>query len=441
MKDKIARLQAWQKLFKEKVIDNKSFQRFQKAVYGLTLLWAGYLFFQSMPYYQQIGEGESYYKKGDYKSARVAFEKALEQCKHFAGDWSMDPRSIRAMNNLAEDYRLLGMYSQAEPLYRETVACARKKFAATRPELAIALNNLAMLQREEGHYDDSDKSYTEALNLWQNKVKQNDSKLANIENGLAKLRQDQGRYSEAEKLYLQALDVNQKALGKSDVANSYILSSLGGLYCDLGRYKDAESYFRQALYLDQHGLKADHPDLASDMHDLGYLMRLQGRTTDARPFYKKALAIRMLSLGESHPLTAKCYTGLADLERREGHYTEAQNLLNKALLVQGTALGSAHPSFADSLDVEGLNYLDQGKLDMARICFGRAQTIRKNLLAPSHPDLLTSNFYLALCDQKASREPQHQQALYNTVQSLEKVLGTSHPTVVMAKQLSGMATG
>ncbi len=436
MQEKIARLKAWQKLFKEKVVDNKKFRWFSRAVYGLTLLWAAFLFWQSMPYYQAIGEGDSDYKKGDYKSARLSFETALKQCKKFGPDWKKDPRSIRAMNNLAEIYRHLGMYSQAEPYYKQAVEYTRKNFAASRPELAVSLHNLGMLEREEGNYADSEKSYTEALDLWQNKVKQQDSKLANIENGFGRLRRDQGRYEEAEKLYRLALAVNIKALGDSDVGNSPILSNLGGLYCDLGRYKEAEKFYRKELFLDSNGLKPDHPNLAFDMQDMGYLMRLQGRTAEARPYYQKALAIRLTALGPEHALTAKCYTGLADLERRDRHYDKAQAYIEKALAIQHQALGAAHPSVADSLDVEGLNYLDQGKLAPAKNCFTAAFDIRKKLLNPDHPELLTSIFYIALCDRSLKHGQPDDAAVHESLNSLEKVLGPNHPTVVMARQLS-----
>jgi tetratricopeptide (TPR) repeat protein len=165
-------------------------------------------------------------------------------------------------------------------------------------------------------------------------------------------------------------------------------------------------------------------------------MRLQGRTAEARPFYQKALAIRLVSLGGEHAMTAKCYTGLADIERRDGHYAAAQTLIEKALTIQEKAVGAMHPSVADSLDVEGLNYFDQHKVDRARGCFARSFTIRKSILSPDHPDLLTSVFYLALCDQSLNRGAQSDTALQKSLDSLARVLGAKHPTVVMARGLS-----
>ena len=68
MQYKLARLKAWQKLYKEKVLDDKRFRWTSRAVYGLTLLWAGYLFMQSMAYYQAIGQGDSLYKGATTKA-------------------------------------------------------------------------------------------------------------------------------------------------------------------------------------------------------------------------------------------------------------------------------------------------------------------------------------------------------------------------------------
>ena len=135
-------------------------------------------------------------------------------------------------------------------------------------------------------------------------------------------------------------------------------------------------------------------------------------------------------------MTTKCYMGLADIDRRQGHFQEAQSQIERALRMQEESLGSMHPSVANGLDVEGLNYFDQHKVDLAMNCFQRALNIRKKLLTAEHPDMLTSLFYVALCQQSIDPGAKSEQALSQSLNALARVLGDKHPTVEMARQLS-----
>src|ERR1700733_13839398 len=94
----LTRLHSWQKQFKEKVLDDKRFKWFSRGVYGLTLVIAIAMFIQSTPYFEAIGQGDSAFKKGDYQSARLCFEKALKECEKFGPkdnlDWQSDPRTL-----------------------------------------------------------------------------------------------------------------------------------------------------------------------------------------------------------------------------------------------------------------------------------------------------------------------------------------------------------
>lgn len=426
LKSKIAR---FQKNFKEKVVDNPKMKWYRRILFGCTLTWAILLAFQSVPYYNAISAGEEAFKLGRYEKARKEFESALGVCKTFGPDWQIDKRTARAMNNLAELYRIQGRYQEARPYYTKAAEAARLSFAANRPEPAVALNNLAMLEREQGHYQEAEKNYLKALDLWEKQIKQPDSpQLASITNGLAKLRRDQGRYSEAEALYLKALAISEKKLGRSDVGNAYLLANLGGLYRDLGQVKKAEKYYQRAFYLDLNALGNQHPDTAMDLNNLAGLYREENKLGEARTLYERALEIRLKAFGPDHPLTAKTLMGIGDLERRLQNYDKAQVYITRALTIQKRSLPAVHPDLAITLDNQGICYLQMGgpNIVKAKECFSAALKMRQALLSADHPDCYVSAVNIAIANA----------ALANASAEIGKGKGSQEPVSVALEKLA-----
>jgi tetratricopeptide (TPR) repeat protein len=434
LKSKIARLQ---KNFKEKVVDNPKMKWYRRTLYGCTMTWALFLAFQSLPYYNAIGAGEEAFKLGRYEKARKEFETALLVCQTFGPDWQIDKRTARAMNNIAELYRIQGRYLEARPYYEKAAEAARLSFSASRPEPAVALSNLATLEREQGNYQAAEKSYLRALELWQTQIKQPDSpQLASLLNGLAKLRRDQGRYSEAETLYLKALAISEKKLGRSDVGNAYLLANLGGLYRDLGQSKKAEKYYQRAFYLDLNALGDQHPDTAIDLNNLAGLYREENRLGEARTLYERALEIRLKAFGPDHPLTAKTLMGIGDLERRLQNYDKAQVYFDRALAIQKRALPAIHPDLAITLDCQGISYLQMGgsATVKARDCFSRALEMRQKLLSADHPDIYISTVNLAVAN--AALNQGSAADVESALEKLAKRLGAGHPITKAERALA-----
>ena len=103
-----SKIKAWQTTFKEKVVDNPVLKWYRRGLYALTFLWAAFLLFQSAAYYEASRLGEKAFKAGNYAEAQNQFELALNECSKFGPSWREDQRSARAMNNLAELYRVQG---------------------------------------------------------------------------------------------------------------------------------------------------------------------------------------------------------------------------------------------------------------------------------------------------------------------------------------------
>ena len=65
------------------------------------------------------------------------------------------PKNL-GLNNLAALYRNQGRYTDAEPLYKRSLAIWEKALGPEHPDVALGLNNLAALYRNQGRYTDAE---------------------------------------------------------------------------------------------------------------------------------------------------------------------------------------------------------------------------------------------------------------------------------------------
>ena len=73
------------------------------------------------------------------------------------------PSVARTLNNLAILYQAQGRYTEAEPLYKQSLAMTKRVFGQQHPHVATSLNNLAELYRTQGRYVEAEPLLKEAL--------------------------------------------------------------------------------------------------------------------------------------------------------------------------------------------------------------------------------------------------------------------------------------
>ena len=122
--------------------------------------------------YHYLSAADNFFKKGDYYSAAVYYEKYLgeEKNKKHSGP-EYDPYSAQrtskpaaavsttkeaAIFNLAESYRLLHYSVKAEPYYKQSLAFEKIKFP-------LAYYRFGTVERSLGKYEEADKSFTSFL--------------------------------------------------------------------------------------------------------------------------------------------------------------------------------------------------------------------------------------------------------------------------------------
>jgi CHAT domain-containing protein/tetratricopeptide (TPR) repeat protein len=152
------------------------------------------------------------YQRGKYGEAITRALTATELARRHLGE--DHPDFATSLNNLAELYRSMGDYAQAEPLYRQASEIWRVALGEGHPDFAASLNNLAALYQSMGDYAQAEPLYRQALEIRRVALGEGHSDFATSLNNLAGLCAGTERAKEAFALMLQAAGINDRLLGQ-----------------------------------------------------------------------------------------------------------------------------------------------------------------------------------------------------------------------------------
>jgi non-specific serine/threonine protein kinase/serine/threonine-protein kinase len=261
------------------------------------------------------------FQKGDLEEAATLFESALfTQQGAIGSDFSV----AMMMNNLAITYRHLERFSEAEPLYRESLEIKRRELGETHPQVAVAQNNLGVFLWQRGDLSEAEGLIREALASNRATYKDvNPEVSSNIQN-LALILRDQGRLDEAEGFFRQTLAIDRQVLGDThpDIARDF--NNLGGLFMVAGRYSEAEAAFRESERIQMGNFPNDSWQVATARTLLGSCLIEQNRYEEAEPLVVRSYEIIQAEFGDAHGRTRAALGRVVRLYELLGRSQEAQ---------------------------------------------------------------------------------------------------------------------
>ena len=283
--------------------------------------------------------------------------------------------------------------SEAEPLYRRSLAIFERSYGPDHPEVATGLSYLASL--------------LPATN----------------------------RQSEAEPLYRRALAIDERSYGPDHPTVAIRLNNLAGLLQATNRLAEAEPLYRRALAIDERSYGPDHPEVATDLNNLAELLRATNRLAEAEPLYRRALAIDERSYGPDHHRVAANLNNLAELLKYTNRLSEAEPLLRRALEIDERAYGPDHPIVA--INLNNLAGLLQGANGLAEAepLYRRALAIDERSYGPDHPDVARDLNNLAGLLQATNRLSEAEPLMARVVRvfaRFQRSTGHEHPNLRVA---------
>ena len=184
------------------------------------------------------------------------FLQALNQATDTFGADSV--RIIPALTDLANRYRSLRWFNQAEPLYRETLAIQDKHLGPDHPDTAASLCDLATCLFQQGRNTDALPYYKQALGIYETNMEKSDDiprqwliNLAICYNQIAFHEHVPAEnWSSAEAHYRQAMARYHQAEQEIESANAelnlQIMFHLSKQPVDAGRVKELTEVLKQA---------------------------------------------------------------------------------------------------------------------------------------------------------------------------------------------------
>ena len=93
--------------------------------------------------------------------------------------------AAQSETNLAAPYRLVGQFSRAEPLYKQSVGICEKFLSPNNPDLAVVLNNFANFYYQTGRYSKAEPLYDRSLKIYETNFGPSHPSVALVLNNLA----------------------------------------------------------------------------------------------------------------------------------------------------------------------------------------------------------------------------------------------------------------
>jgi tetratricopeptide (TPR) repeat protein len=115
------------------------------------------------------------------------------------------------LNERATELGNVGRYSEAEPLYKQSLAIREKVLGPNHSEVAASLNNLVLLYGKQGRYSEAIPLARRALTIDEEALGPDRPEVASLLNNLAELYRAQGRYADAEPLQTLTSDTRESA--------------------------------------------------------------------------------------------------------------------------------------------------------------------------------------------------------------------------------------
>jgi tellurium resistance protein TerD len=232
--------------------------------------------------------GKSAYEKGQWEESE----------KHYLQALALKPDEVTILDSLASSLAKNSKYSEAEELFKKSLALQKTISGEDHPKIVPQLNNLAELYFSQGKYEQAEPIYKQSLVIIEKTSGKSHSDLANNLNKLAYIYRVQSKYQQAEELYTRAAIIQKKTLGKNHPEVAATFDALGDFYQVQDKYEQAESYYQQSLGIKEKILGKNHPDIIASLNKLADFYRKQERNKEAIQLEQRALTISVLATSE-----------------------------------------------------------------------------------------------------------------------------------------------
>ncbi|HYU76516.1 MAG TPA: tetratricopeptide repeat protein, partial [Ktedonobacteraceae bacterium] len=311
------------------------------------------------------------------------------RCANHIKHWDLKGEEVaHLLEQVADAVYARGWYTQATPLYLQTLGALQELLGADHPHVMHSLLNVARVHMDRGLYDFAVLLYHQAHKKYESAFGPDHPVTMRCLSYLAQALLKAGNAQQAVdigavilKWHRELQEPESSALALTHQVSA-IVSALAG------RIDLAEAYYLSAIQIYERVLGLEHPEVVRSLIDLGIFYLLNDYNLPAEEYFQRALEIQQRMSAMDHPETARLLSGLAESAYRQRAYSRAEELGKQALGIRRQKLGFYHPTMVEKLHGIAVTLATQRKDEEAEQTFREAQTIAKDAGGEESPQYL-----------------------------------------------------
>jgi serine/threonine protein kinase len=377
---------------------------------------------------------QAYRSLGLFAQAQDLAEHTLALDRNTLGE--SNPETMKTVELLAELRRDKGQYAEAEPLLKKVIESKKAAFGPASPEVARVMGELGECYYWESKDDAAIALLRQTLAIDR---KNGPDYGAPTRNYLALALERKGEFDQARQLLEEAVTIMARTEGTNSPDYAISLHNLGSALIDRGNLSGAEEKLREALEIRRRVLPLEHPDLGVSLNNLGYVLLEKGDWSGAEPFLKENLDLNLKRLNEDNPRLASPLNNWARVLAAKDDWTEAEQMYNRALAVLAHAKAENTWAAAQITSNIGVLDFDRGQYTAAESYARNAMEMRRALGGDGTPTFATSLVEVAEDRAFQGDVSGAIPLLRSALEVRRKVLWPGHPAILAAEVRLGEA--
>ncbi len=339
----------------------------------------------------------------------------------------------RLMETMGTVYTNLGLYKDAKPLLKESLALEEELYGKESLEVAEIYSELSVVFSKEGNYKEAEEYILKSIKIAEVKAVVNSDVTARYYNNLGVVLSEQNRLDEALENLNKSLKIREKMFGVDDVSKASVLNNIAQVYGRKGDYPEAEKFYRNAyeIWLKNYG--ENHSDVASALNNIAQMCKKQKKFKDAEEYFQKSLKVKEKIFENDHPSIGNTLTNLGALYYSMKDYDRAYEYWLKSLEIYKKAYEKNNPILAIAYNNVGIALKAKGDYENALGYYLDAIKILENAYGKESLEVAKISNNLGALYLSLNRFKEAEECYKKAVSTAEKVLGKIHPTSVHFK--------
>jgi eukaryotic-like serine/threonine-protein kinase len=375
--------------------------------------------------------------RGNSITAREILDKASNEIET---GLATDPQlQARMMNVMGAVYENLGLFAQAEPLFRNALEIRRRNLGDKNKDTLQSMYKLAEVLTWRGNTAEAEKLCRESFETRKSVLGPEHRDTLTSMSWLAWILFIEGRYPEAEKLDRDAIEIARRALGPVDNVTLGAMSRLGIVLSEESKYTEGEAILRHVLGERQQKLGLENPDALASANNLANLLMNEGKNAEAEKLDRDTLPFYRSVFGPDNPKTLMVVENLAVTVKNQDRYIEAEQLERDAVEIERKKFGPDNRSTLITMSNLAETLIKEGKYAEAEQLLREAIDGKRRVLGPEHPSVFISMDSLGNVLKKEKRYADAEQTYRQVLDIRSHILGADSPdTANSAYGLAGV---